>query len=90
MANRKEILEEATHLIYNDRQADYGTPQENHDRVAKLWSVVLGIDVQPYQVALCMNQVKVARLVQTPTKVDGWVDGAAYMGIGGELATEEE
>jgi len=90
MANRKEILEEATHLIYNDRQADYGTPQENHDRIAKLWSVVLGIDVQPYQVALCMNQVKVARLVQTPTKVDGWVDGAAYMGIGGELATEEE
>lgn len=87
--DRKEILDEAIHLIYNDRQADYGTPQENHDRIAKLWSVVLGIDVQPYQVALCMNQVKVARLVQTPTKVDGWVDGAAYMGIGGELATED-
>lgn len=88
--DRKEILNEAIHLIYNDRQADYGTPQENHDRIAKLWSVVLGIDVQPYQVALCMNQVKVARLVQTPTKVDGWVDGAAYMGIGGELATEDK
>jgi hypothetical protein len=88
--DRKEILDEAIHLIYNDRQADYGTPQENHDRIAKLWSVVLGIDVQPYQVALCMNQVKVARLVQTPTKVDGWVDGAAYMGIGGELATEDK
>lgn len=88
--DRKEILDEAIHLIYNDRQADYGTPQKNHDRIAKLWSVVLGIDVQPYQVALCMNQVKVARLVQTPTKVDGWVDGAAYMGIGGELATEDK
>ena len=88
--DRKEILEEAIHLIYNDRQADYGTPQENHDRIAKLWSVVLGIDVKSYQVALCMNQVKVARLVQSPTKLDGWVDGAAYMGIGGELATEDK
>lgn len=88
--NRKEILDEALHLIYNDRQADYGTPQENHDRIARLWSVVLGMEVKPYQVALCMNQVKVARLVQSPTKLDGWVDGAAYMGIGGELATEEE
>lgn len=88
--DRKKILEEAIHLIYNDRQADYGTPQENHDRIAKLWSVVLGIDVKSYQVALCMNQVKVARLVQSPTKLDGWVDGAAYMGIGGELATEDK
>lgn len=90
MANRKEILDEASHLIYNDRQEDYGTPQVNFGRIAKLWSVVLGIDVAEHQVALCMNQVKVARLVQSPTKLDGWVDGAAYMGIGGELATEEE
>ena len=80
--NRKEILDEATRLIDNDRQADYGTPKENHDRIAKLWSVVLGITVEPWQVALCMNQVKVARLVQSPEKLDGWIDGAAYMAIG--------
>jgi hypothetical protein len=87
--DRKEILEEATHLIYNDRQADYGTPQENHDSIAKLWRVVLGNTVEPWQLELGMNQVKVARLVQSPEKLDGWVDGAAYMAIGGELATEE-
>lgn len=87
--NRKDILDEAKHLIYNDRQDDYGTPQQNHDRIAKLWSVVLGIEILPYQVALCMTQVKVARLIQSPDKTDSWVDGAAYMGIGGELATED-
>lgn len=86
---RKEILEEASYLIYQDRQKEYGTPQVNFDRIAKLWSVVLGIEVTRDQVALCMNQVKVARLIQSPTKIDGWVDGAAYMAIGGELATEE-
>jgi hypothetical protein len=56
--------------------------------MAKLWSVVLGIEVEMWQVALCMNQVKVARLVNEPAKVDGWIDGAAYMALGGELATE--
>ena len=87
--DRKEILEEAIRLVYNDRQEDYGTPQENHNRIAKLWSVVLGIEIMPYQVALCMNQVKVARLVESPAKLDGWTDGAAYMAIGGELALED-
>ena len=87
--NRQEILIEAAHLIYNDREQDYGTPQENFKRIATLWSVVLGIPIKEHQVALCMNQVKVARLVESPKKTDGWVDAAAYMGIGGELATEE-
>lgn len=87
--NRKEILEDAIHLIHNDRQAEYGTPQDNFKRIAALWSVVLETKIEEWQVALCMNQVKVARLIQSPTKVDGWIDGSAYMAIGGELATEE-
>ena len=87
--NRKDLLKEAANLIYNDRQKDYGTPQVNHDRIAKLWSVVLGIEIEPWQVALCMNQVKVSRLVESPHKEDNWVDAAAYIAIGGELATEE-
>lgn len=87
--NRKDLLKEAANLIYNDRQKDYGTPQVNHDRIAKLWSVVLGIEIEPWQVALCMNQVKVSRLVESPQKEDNWVDAAAYIAIGGELATEE-
>lgn len=85
---RKEIFAEADRLTYNDREQEYGTPQENFARIAKLWSVVLGIEIKEHQVALCMNQVKVARLVQSPEKLDGWIDGAAYMGLGGELATE--
>ena len=51
---------------------------------------MLDIPVTPWQVALCMNQVKVARLVHQHDKLDNWVDAAAYMAIGGELATEEE
>jgi len=85
---RNKILNEAEHLIYNDRAQDYGHPSINHLRIAKLWSVVLGVEVQPYQVALCMNQVKISRLVQTPDHEDSYIDAAAYIAIAGELATE--
>ena len=85
---RDDILAEAHNLLYGDRQDDYGTPQDNFDRIARLWTVVLGIEVEGWQAALCMNQVKVARLINEPAKLDGWIDGAAYMALGGELATE--
>ena len=87
--NRDEILAEAARLINTDRAAVYGDNRTNHERIAKLWSVVLGIDVQTWQVPLCMNQLKVARLIQTPTHPDGWIDGTGYMALGGEIATEE-
>lgn len=88
MATRDDILGEASQLVYGDRQDDYGSPEDNFLRIAKLWSVVLEMEIETWQVALCMNQVKVARLVNAPAKLDGWVDGAAYMALGGELATE--
>jgi hypothetical protein len=88
--NRKEILQDAIHLIHNDRQTEYGNPEDNFKRIADLWSVVLETKIETWQVALCMNQVKVARLVESKDKLDGWIDGAAYMAIGGELATEEK
>jgi hypothetical protein len=37
-----------------------------------------------------MALVKISRLVQTPDHEDSYVDGAAYIAIAGELATEEE
>lgn len=84
--NRHEILEAADQLTSGDRDKDYGDPWTNHDRIARIWSVILGQDVTPSQVALCMAGVKLARLVQSPEHVDSFVDGAAYFGIAGELA----
>jgi len=84
--NRAEILEEAARLTAQDRNKNYGDPYTNHKRIADLWSVILGIDVTPSQVALCMVQVKIARLIETPTHEDSFVDGAAYMAIAGEIS----
>jgi hypothetical protein len=83
--NRADILAEAARLTTEDRDKDYGDPLTNHKRIAKLWSVVLGHKVTPAQVALCMVQVKVARLIVTPDHTDSNVDGAAYLAIAGEI-----
>lgn len=86
--NRDDILNTASSLIGGDRHQDYGDAKENFTRIGKLWEQVLGVPVTPGQVALCMNQVKVSRLVATPNHPDGWVDGAGYLALGGEIATE--
>lgn len=84
--NRAEILDEAKRLINTDRAKDYGHPRINHERIAALWSPILGIEVSASQVALCMAQVKVSRLVQTPDHQDSFIDAAAYLAIAGELS----
>ena len=86
--NRKEILDEANRLTHGDRDKNYGTPRVNHDRIAALWSVVLGTEVSAAQVALCMAQVKIARLIESPEHLDSFIDAAAYMAISGEIATD--
>ena len=83
---RGEILDEANRLTHGDRDKNYGTPYQNHLRIAKMWSVVLEKEITPSQVALCMATVKIARLIETPDHLDSFVDGAAYLAISGELA----
>jgi hypothetical protein len=83
--NREEILQEALRLTSTDRQKNYGEPVINHQRIADIWTVLLGVDVTPSQVALCMVGVKLARLVETPTHMDSFVDMAAYASIAGEV-----
>lgn len=88
--NRGEILDEAKRLINTDRARDYGSPRTNHERIAALWSPILGMTVTPSQVALCMTQVKISRLVQTSDHTDSFIDAAAYLAIAGELSKPEE
>lgn len=71
------ILEEANKLVHGDRQADYGHPIDDFSRTAKMWSAILGCEVTPVQVGLCMCAVKISRQVNRP-KRDNLVDLAGY------------
>jgi hypothetical protein len=82
-----DYLTEARAII-QDRGLDYGHPTDNMSRTASLWAAYLEVPIEPYQVAMCLSLVKVARSMET-SKVDNYVDGAAYFAISGQLRVEE-
>jgi hypothetical protein len=70
-------LEIANGLVSGDRQDDYGHPIHDFTRTAQIWGAILGIDVSPEQVALCMVGVKISRECNKH-KGDNIVDGCGY------------
>ena len=74
----ESVNQEAHRLVHGDRGGVYGHPLDDFNKTAKLWSVVLGSPVTAEQVALCMLQVKVSRLLNTPQHRDSVVDIAGY------------
>ena len=86
---KAETLKQSIDIITGQREEDYGDAHKNFSNVAGLWSIVLGTKVQPWQVAVMLLQLKVARIIKTPTHDDSWIDAAGYIGLGAELATEK-
>ena len=71
------ILTAADSLVNGKRQSDYGHPLEDFTRTAKIWTAILGVEITPEQVGLCMIGVKLSRQVHCP-KADNLVDIAGY------------
>jgi len=82
------ILEEAKELVYGDRMKDYDPPDINFERIAKIWSVILGQEISLRQVALLMIGLKLARELGT-SKRDNWVDMAGYVACVGYMVDNE-
>ena len=72
------ILNDAVQLVNEDRQKDYGNPQENLGRISKLWSAYTGSELSPEDVAIMMALVKISR-TKGCYKRDNAVDGVAYL-----------
>lgn len=67
-----------------DRGDQYGERQKNFQNIADIWSIILGIEVNPRQVANCMVGMKLAREVAGP-KHDSMIDVANYALIADSL-----
>jgi len=83
---RTQVLNEAGAIITGDRQADYGDAADSCALIARLWSAILGHEILPHEVALCLTQLKIARIAHNPTIRDSWVDGIGYLALGAEIA----
>ena len=72
---------EAEHLVYGNRNEDYGHPMDDYEATAKIWSGILaGIlkrDITAEEAIMCMVGVKLSRQSRVPKK-DNITDGIGY------------
>jgi hypothetical protein len=88
---RVQALRDAARIISGERDVQYGGPEENFARIAKIWSVILNIKVTEEDVAMCMVGVKVARYAnKSGFQPDTWIDIAGYAGCGYEVGRIQE
>lgn len=76
--------------INADRAAIYAPPRIDFGRAARLKAVVAECPDPLARHVLEMILVKVARLIQTPTHEDSWLDIAGYANCGLEVTRPEE
>jgi len=82
--DRTRVLAEAIDLINGEREKHYGTPAENFQAIADMWSAYLGHAVSASDVCNMMALLKIARLRNGPHR-DSSVDGAGYLALGFEV-----
>lgn len=73
----ESVCGEADRLVSGDRNAYYGHALDDFCKTALFWSTILGIQISPEQVAMCMEAVKMSREINRH-KRDNLVDLCGY------------
>lgn len=82
---RKRVLSEAERCVCGQREHEYGAPEDNFDRIAKMWSAYMGVEFNPVDVSMFMVMLKAARIKSGGGTMDSFVDGCGYFSCGGEI-----
>jgi len=89
MTTRRQVLQEALTAV-EGRGRSYGPPAPFFARVARDWSIELGVSVTAAQVVRCMIRLKLARDAVSASGIpDSAVDIAGYAACLGELQSVE-
>lgn len=80
----KAMLRRAAAVV-DARRGLYGEPRHAMEAIAKRWSITLGHPVTPAQVALCLLDLKLARLARDPRHADSILDVAGYAAVLAEV-----
>lgn len=87
---RPEILDTAKKCVCGQREQDYGSPENNFQIIADLWSAYYGKKFTALDVAMMMTLLKVARIRTGTATDDSFVDAAGYIACGGEIAEAQK
>lgn len=97
--NRQEILDKAIDCVSGQRVTDYGKPEDNFERIAKLWNAYLYSPLtnlldapllSAKDVAIMMALLKIARIKGGNGAEDSFVDLAGYAACAGEIDEMEK
>jgi len=90
------ILGKAEEIVNGERQATYGGAFGNHQRIANLWNAYgdgkyqSWQSINPVDVAIMMMLLKVARLEESPSHEDSYVDIAGYAEVAYRCVTKKD
>lgn len=96
---RAEILDGAKKCVCEDRESQYGSPEDSFGLIAELWEPIIrtycvsnGADVYitADTVAIMMSLLKIARIAGGRFKADSYIDACGYLACAGEIAGREE
>lgn len=88
---KAELLDLAKAAVA-DRGLNYGKPEDNFERIARLWMTHvfnrynIEVTIDAHDVAMMMGLMKIARLQNDPNHIDSWADLAGYSACGAELS----
>jgi hypothetical protein len=85
--NHREVLKEAAGVI-TERGKEYGPEDACFQRSADLASIILNKPISKYDVAMILHANKLARLQESRTKADHYVDGINYLAFGAQFAQQ--
>ena len=87
-AMRGSVLLEAHRTINGERVDQYGNPENNFRLISEMWSLYLGVKIQPQDVAIMMHLLKVARIVSGTDKRDSYIDACGYLALAADMVKE--
>ena len=86
---KRSLLNDAIAACTGDRHLNYGKPEANFQRIATLWNAWNEIKkpgpIEPWEVAVLMSLLKLARLAHAPNHRDSWLDIAGYAACGADI-----
>lgn len=71
--------------VLEERGKVYGDAVDMHTRIAEMWTVLLGHEVRPEDVALCMVGLKMIRALEAPDHWDNYLDMKGYTQIAEDI-----
>lgn len=85
---REGFLNSAKQIVCNDREEQYGTPEDSFQAIADLWTAYYGRRITPEDVGIMMALLKVARIRTGVYKEDSYTDAIGYMACAAQIASE--